>query len=173
MVEIASGGRRLRVRSPHEPAGGAQDVLEIVVDPGDPGAATRLCLELLLELDPAGGLCDWSGGNGILAVTAARLGYAPVDAVGAADVIRRSAAANGVVVGTVEPGATPLAATVTADTGIDVLRAIAAGPFDRPPARIIASGDPAEIAAAFERHGFAEAERRVLGDSAAVRLERE
>jgi hypothetical protein len=53
-----------------------------------------------------------------------------------------------------------------------VLAAVAVGTLERPPERIIASGDPAEIATAFARHGLAEAERRVLGDRAAVRLER-
>jgi ribosomal protein L11 methyltransferase len=172
MVEIASGGRRLRVRSPQEPAGGERDVLEIVLASGAPDAATRLCLELLLELEPGGGLCDWSGGSAILAVCAARLGYAPVEAIGAAESIRPGAAANGVVVAAVEPGAQRWAQTVTVDAGPDVLRALAAGTLDRPPERIVASGDPAEIAAAFARHGLVEAERRVLGDSSAVRLER-
>jgi ribosomal protein L11 methyltransferase len=172
MVEIASGGRRLRVRSPREPAGGGRDVLEIVLDSGDPGAATRLCLELLLELEPEGGLCDWSSGDGVLAVCAARLGYAPVEAIGAADAIRRSAAGNGVVVAIAEPGAQRWARTLTVDAGPDVLAAVAAATLERPPERIIASGDPAGIAAAFARHGLAEAERRVLGDCAAVQLER-
>jgi ribosomal protein L11 methyltransferase len=172
MVEIASGGRRLRVRSPQEPAGGGRDVLEIVLESGDPGAATRLCLELLLELEPGGGLCDWSGGSGILAVCAARLGYAPVEAIGAPEAIRRGAAANGVMVAAVEPGAQQWAETVTVDDGPDVLRAVAAGTLDRPPERLVASGDPPGIAAAFARHGLVEAERRVLGECAAVRLER-
>jgi ribosomal protein L11 methyltransferase len=172
MVEIASGGRRLRVRSPQEPAGGGRDVLEIVLDAGDPDAPTQLCLELLLELEPAGGLCDWSGGSGILAITAARLGYAPVEAIGAAEAIRAGAAANGVVVAGVEPGAQRWARTLTVDAGPDVLAAVAVGTLERPPERIIASGDPAEIAAAFARHGLVEAERRVLGQCAAVRLER-
>jgi ribosomal protein L11 methyltransferase len=172
MVEIASGGRRLRVRSPQEPAGGGRDVLEIVLESRHPGAATQLCLELLLELEPGGGLCDWSGGSGILAVCAARLGYAPVEAVGAAEAIRRSAVANGVVVAAVEPGAQQWAETVTVDAGADVVRAVAAETLDRPPKRVVASGDPVGIAAAFARHGLVEAERRVLGDSSAVRLER-
>jgi hypothetical protein len=39
---------------------------------------TRLCLELLLGLEPAGALADWGCGTGVLAIAAARLGFAPV-----------------------------------------------------------------------------------------------
>jgi ribosomal protein L11 methyltransferase len=189
-VEIASGGRRMRVRPPWEPAGGDQDVLEIVIDPDEQfgagtHATTQLCLELLLELDGEGGLCDWGAGSGILAVAAARLRFAPVDAVeladGATDVIRRNAAANGVAVRASQADLTadplPWAPTVTANLTLDVLQAIAALPLERPPERIVASGVLAEradaVGAAFERHGLAEAERRVRGEWAAVQLERE
>ena len=55
---------------------------ELVIDPGAMFGAgahptTRLCLELLLELEPAGALCDWGAGSGVLAVAAARLGWRP------------------------------------------------------------------------------------------------
>jgi ribosomal protein L11 methyltransferase len=188
-VEVASGGRRLRVRPPWEPAGGEQDVLEIVLDPGELFGAgthptTQLCLELLLELEPSGGLCDWGAGSGILAIAAARLGFAPVHAVELAEAgpeaIRRNAAANGVAVNVVRADLTeepaPWAPTVTANLTLDVLHAIAAGPLDRPPGRMIASGVLAErageVAEAFARHGLVEAERRLQADWAAVLLER-
>ena len=59
------------------------DGIDIVIDPGQAfgtGAhhTTRLCLELLLELEPAGALADWGCGTGVLAIAAARLGWAPV-----------------------------------------------------------------------------------------------
>jgi ribosomal protein L11 methyltransferase len=188
-VEIASGGRRLRVRPPWEPAGGEQDKLEIVIDPGElfgagTHATTQLCLELLLDLDAGGGLCDWGAGSGILAVVAARLGFAPVDAVelapDGAEAIRRNAAANGVAVRACRLDLTaapaPWAPTVTANLTLEVLQAIAAGPVERPPERMIASGvltaRAGEVADAFARHGLAEAERRVRGDWAAVLLTR-
>jgi ribosomal protein L11 methyltransferase len=187
-VEVASGPRRLRIRPPWLPAGGEEGVLEVVIDPGEQFGAgthptTQLCLELLLELDAAGGLCDWGAGAGVLAVVAARLGFAPVDAVellpGALATIERNAAANGVAVG-VHAGdltvtAPPWAPTVAANLTLDVLQTIAARGIERPPERMIASGVLAaragEVAEAFARHGLAEAERRVQGEWAAVLLE--
>jgi ribosomal protein L11 methyltransferase len=62
-------------------------VEEIVVDPGQAfgtgaHATTRLCLELLLELAAderaRGPLLDVGTGSGVLAIAAARLGFAPV-----------------------------------------------------------------------------------------------
>jgi ribosomal protein L11 methyltransferase len=186
-VEVASGARRLRIRPPWQPAGGEQGVLEIVLDPGElfgagTHATTQLCLELLLELDAEGPLCDWGAGSGILAVTAARLGFSPVAAVevmpDGLEAIRRNAAANGVAVAThwsnlaVTPA--PWAPTVTANLTLDLLQAIAADALERPPERMIASGvlavDAGEVAEAFARHGLREAERRVQGEWAAVLL---
>ena len=42
---------------------------------------TRLCLELLLDLEPAGAFMDLGCGSGVLAIAAARLGWAPVAGV--------------------------------------------------------------------------------------------
>jgi ribosomal protein L11 methyltransferase len=186
---VASGARRVRVRPPWRPAGGEQGVLEVVIDPGEHFGAgthptTQLCLELLLELDAEGGLCDWGAGSGILAVAAARLGFSPVDAVeilpGGVETIKRNAAANGVAIGVHERDLTaapaPWAPTVTANLTLELLQDIAAGALERVPERMIASGVSAgradRIAEAFARHGLGEAERRVQGDWAAVLLVR-
>lgn len=76
----------------------------IVLDPGrafGTGAhpTTRLCLELLLDLEPSG-LVDVGCGSGVLALAAARLGFHPVVALdedeAAVEVTRANAAANGV-----------------------------------------------------------------------------
>ena len=76
----------------------------VVIDPGrafGTGAheTTRLCLELLLEVD-RGGFLDVGCGSGVLAIAAARLGFAPVVALdvdeSAVDATRRNAEANGV-----------------------------------------------------------------------------
>jgi ribosomal protein L11 methyltransferase len=75
----------------------------IVVDPGRAfgtggHATTRLCLELLDGLE-RGSLLDVGCGSGVLAIAAARLGFAPVLAVdhdpSALEATRRNAEANG------------------------------------------------------------------------------
>ncbi len=101
----------LFVRPPWEAPSTRPDagVQEIVIDPGQAfgtggHASTRLCLELLLELaaleGAAGPLLDVGTGSGVLAIAAARLGFAPVlgldherESVAAA---RENAAVNGV-----------------------------------------------------------------------------
>jgi ribosomal protein L11 methyltransferase len=78
----------------------------VVIDPGrafGTGAhpTTRLCLELLLGLEPSG-LVDLGCGSGVLAVAAARLGFRPVIALDADEAAvaatRANSAANGVAV---------------------------------------------------------------------------
>lgn len=78
----------------------------VVVDPGrafgtGSHATTRLCLELLLALEPAG-IVDVGCGSGVIAVAAGKLGFAPVialdDDAAAVEAARRNAAANGVAV---------------------------------------------------------------------------
>jgi ribosomal protein L11 methyltransferase len=80
------------------------DAITVVIDPGRAfgtggHATTRLCLELLGELEP-GSLVDVGCGSGVLAVAAVRLGFAPVIALDhdltATEAVRRNAQANGV-----------------------------------------------------------------------------
>jgi ribosomal protein L11 methyltransferase len=82
-----------------EPAAGA---VPVVIDPGrafGTGAhgTTRLCVELILELEPCS-LLDVGCGSGVLAIAAAKLGFAPVVAVdfdpAALDATSRNARAN-------------------------------------------------------------------------------
>jgi ribosomal protein L11 methyltransferase len=99
---LAVGG--LWVGPPWEqPDAGA---VAVVIDPGrafGTGAhpTTRLCLELLQELEPTS-LLDVGCGSGVLSIAAAKLGFAPVTAVDldetALEVTAGNAAANGVVV---------------------------------------------------------------------------
>ena len=78
-------GERLWLRPSWEPP--REGAIDLVVDPGrafGTGAhpTTRLCLELLLELERAGEasgpLTDLGAGSGVLAIAAAKLGWAPV-----------------------------------------------------------------------------------------------
>ncbi len=96
---------RLTVRPPWEPPGATP--LDIVIDPGQAfgtgaHATTRLCLELLLELPPEGPFLDLGCGSGVLAIAAARLGFAPVHAVDfdpvAVETTMKNAAVNGATV---------------------------------------------------------------------------
>ena len=77
----------VRVRPPWEMPDSHEEVVEVVVDPGQAfgtggHATTRLCLELLLELAASehrrGALVDVGTGSGVLAIAGAKLGYAPV-----------------------------------------------------------------------------------------------
>ena len=185
-VDVVAGRRRVRIRPPWEPAGDG-DGIDLVIDPGQAFGTgghhtTRLCLELLLELDPRGALADWGCGTGVLALAAARLGFEPVMAVdndaAAVEATRANAVANGI--GGVEVGLAdltrgpgPAAATVVANLLRPLLLEVAAR-MQVAPARLIASGllreEADEIAAAFAVHGLRERARRESGEWAALLL---
>ena len=199
-VDVAWRFRRLRVRPPWEEALAVDEAIagdeasgrgrgiDLVIDPGQAfgtGAhhTTRLCLELLLELDPGGALADWGSGSGVLAIAAARLGYEPVLAVdvepASLEASRENAEHNGAAVEVRrvnlrrEPA--PYAPTVLANLVrpllLDVARLL-----ERAPERLIASGllreEADEVVAAFKAHGLVERDRRFGGEWAAVLLER-
>ena len=122
-----------------EPREGAIDV---VVDPGrafGTGAhpTTRLCLELLLELEAAGEasgpLTDLGTGSGVLAIAAAKLGWDPVRGYDheppAIEAAAANAAANGVELElervNLREGLPDLAPTVVANMTAPVLQAVA------------------------------------------------
>jgi ribosomal protein L11 methyltransferase len=77
----------LHVRPPWESPSDRPDAIEVVIDPAQAfgtgsHATTRMCLELMLELAACerrrGALLDVGTGSGVLAIAAARLGFAPV-----------------------------------------------------------------------------------------------
>jgi ribosomal protein L11 methyltransferase len=83
-VPVLVGGR-LWVRPPWEQEAVRPGVHEIVIDPGQAFGTgthptTRLCLELMLELEPSGSFADLGCGSGVLAIAAAKLGWSPVSA---------------------------------------------------------------------------------------------
>jgi ribosomal protein L11 methyltransferase len=185
-VDVSWRFRRLRVRPPWErPLEG--DGVDVVIEPGQAFGtgshhSTRLCLELLLGLEPGGALADWGCGSGVLAIAAARLGWDPVLACdsepAAVDATRANAEANGVAGIPVtrtdlrgEEG--PWAPVVVANLVRPLLLDVAAL-MTRPPERLIASGllraEAAEVAAAFARHGLREADRRDGGEWTALLL---
>jgi ribosomal protein L11 methyltransferase len=163
------------------------DPRDLVIDPGSFFGAgthptTRLCLQLLLDIEPGGPLCDWGAGTGVLAIAAARLGYGPVIAVEveprALELISVNAAANAVGVTTrwldLRSAPAPWAPTVVANLTHPLLLA-AAEAVARPPRRLLASGmlrsDADEVVAAYGALGLRERERRAEGEWAAVVLE--
>jgi ribosomal protein L11 methyltransferase len=186
-VTVEAGGRSLRVRPPwEEPRAGTIDV---AIEPaqafgtGSHGT-TRLSLALLLELEvgsPLGALADWGCGSGVLAITAARLGYAPVLACdvepAAVAATRAGARSNGVSVAVsrcdLRRGGGPWAPTVTANLVRPLLLELAER-MRRPPERLIASGllraEAGEVAGAFARHGLHETRREQEGEWAALLL---
>jgi ribosomal protein L11 methyltransferase len=176
----------LHVRPPWTEPPGAS--IDIVVDPGQAfgtgaHATTRLCLELLLLLEPSGPLADWGCGTGVLAVAAAKLGFDPVMAVDydplAVEATALNATVNGVELHVAQvnlretPG--PQAPTVCANLLRPLLLEVARG-MQRPPERLIASGllreEADEIANAFAHHGLLERERRHCAEWSGLLLER-
>ncbi len=195
-------GRALCVRPPWEPPVPDAE-LDVVIDPGrafgtGAHATTRLCLELLLEVSPAVRAGDLSGfaavdlgcGSGVLAITAAKLGLAPVLALDydplSVEATRANAEVNGVS-RAIEvqrfdlrerpvPGAPLVLANLLGPLLRDWCAQLSAGGAEVP-ARVIASGllvtEADALSASFAGVGLVEAEpRRVRGEWAALDLVR-
>jgi ribosomal protein L11 methyltransferase len=179
---------RLTVRPPWEPPGATP--IDLVIDPGQAfgtgaHATTRLCLELMLELEPGGSFLDLGCGSGVLAITAARLGWDPVlaldydlDSVAATqDNARVNAVTLEVRRHDLREAPTPPVRTVAANLLGPLLRAWAqscAATTGAPGEQVIASGLLAHeadgVAGAFAACGLHERERRIRGDWAALLL---
>ena len=183
-------GGRVHVRAPWHPEASAEVApVEVVIDPGQAfgtgaHATTRLCLELLLALEPSGALVDLGCGSGVLAIAAAKLGWGPVLGVDhdplAVAATRENARVNGVDIAVrrhdlLRDGPAPSAPTVLANLLGPLLRRVAADGFAGPvPRALIASGllvaEADAIAEAFAAHGLTETGRRAEGAWAALLL---
>jgi ribosomal protein L11 methyltransferase len=185
-------GDRLWLRpSWEEPREGTIDV---VVDPGrafGTGAhpTTRLSLEFLLELaeagEASGPLTDLGTGSGVLAIAAAKLGWAPVNGYDheepAIEASAVNAGANEVEVGleriNLRERLPELAPTVVANMTAPVLRVVAEQLAGKGiPSTMVCSGllpsELDETAALFAPVGLIEANRGEEGDWAALLLRR-
>ena len=159
-------GGVLYVRPPWEEPAVRPGVREVVIDPGQAFGTgghptTRLCLELMLELEPRGSFADLGCGSGVLAIAAAKLGFAPVSAYDADRAAVEStvfnARANGVALDRVErldlrSQPAPAADVVTANLMRPLLLRVAERVSNRP-AALIVSGlldhEADEVASAF------------------------
>jgi ribosomal protein L11 methyltransferase len=165
-VPLLLGGR-LYVRPPWEQPAVRPGVHEVVIDPGQAFGTgthptTRLCLELMLELDETeGSFADLGCGSGVLAIAASKLGFSPVSAfdadraaVAATD---SNARANAVLLDSVErfdlrSGAIPAADVVAANLMRPLLLQVAERMEARPRALILSGlldSEADEVAAAF------------------------
>jgi len=151
-VPVLIGGK-LYVRPPWEQPAVRPGVHEIVIDPAQAfgtGAhpTTRLCLELMLELDARGSFADLGTGSGVLALAAAKLGFDPVRAYdsdrAAVAATEANARANAVDLAAVERfdlrnDTPPPADTVAANLTRPLLLRVASQ-LGEPPRTLIASG---------------------------------
>lgn len=186
-VEVAGA---LYVRAPWHAPAARSGLIDIVIEPAQAfgtgaHATTQLCLELLVELartgEASGPLLDLGAGSGVLAIAAAKLGFAPVAAIDheaeSVEACAENAAVNGVAIDVARADLRrdPLAhfPTVVANLLAPLLVELAAR-MERPPRLLIASGllreQADEVAAAFT--SMRERARREQGDWAAVLLER-
>jgi ribosomal protein L11 methyltransferase len=173
----------VRIRPPWEPP--LDGTVDVVIEPGQAfgtgsHATTRLTLELLATLAPEGALADWGCGSGVLAIAAAKLGWAPVLACDvepeSVAATAEGAAANGVTVEVtrcdVRQGG-PAAPTVLANLVRPLLLEVAAN-LSVVPDRLIISGlegdEPDEVVPAFARHGLVETRRRTGDNWSAIEL---
>ena len=189
-VELGRGAARLHVRAPWHPAP-PPGIRDVVIDPGQAfgtGAhdTTRLCLELLLELEPGGAITDVGCGSGVLAIAAAKLGFGPVSGLDhereSVAATKANATANGVTVAVarhdlLHDGPAPGAPIVMANLLRPLLLQVARDGFagGSVPRILIASGllarEAGEVAAAFAASmGLRETERRLGGEWAALLL---
>jgi ribosomal protein L11 methyltransferase len=146
----------------------------VVIEPGrafgtGAHATTRACIELLARSE-RGSVLDAGCGSGVLAIVAAKLGFAPVRAVDHDPLAVQATAANAEVNGVdlevarcdLRTDPLPAAPTVLANL-LRPLLLVYAERMIAPPERLIVSGlldgEVDEVAQAFARHGLREKQR--------------
>jgi ribosomal protein L11 methyltransferase len=181
---------RLLVRPSWETEVAGQPDVEVVVDPGQAfgtgaHATTRMCLELLLELADAGRadgpLADLGTGSGVLAIAAAKLGWAPVIACdsepAALEAAAENARANSVELAlsrvNLREQAPPAADTLVANITAPLLSEVAAR-LGSAPSALVCSGllgaERDRVSKAFANRGLEVASERTQGGWAALAL---
>ena len=182
-VEVAG---RIWVRPPWSAEPEDRSLLDVVIDPGQAfgtGAhpTTKLCLELMCELEPSGPFVDLGCGSAVLAIAAARLGWSPVLAVdhdpASVEAAHDNARVNGVDIAVERvdlrrddvPGAPTAVANLVRPMLLELAPRLPAG-IDTLIAGGLLPGEADEVAAAFAAHGRAEAERREADGWAALLL---
>jgi ribosomal protein L11 methyltransferase len=187
---VIADGRVVIRPSWHESSSG--ESIDVVIDPGQAfgtGAhpTTRMCVELLLELSDGGRadgpLVDLGTGSAVLAIVAAKLGFAPVTGVdlevAALEAAAINAEANAVTVEfermNLREEPPPAARNLVANLTAPLLRDVAS----RMPAEtstVVCSGllarEAPGIEAAFADAGLERHTRLDSGDWTALRLER-
>ncbi len=195
---VVSGGRLVVMPSWETAPGGeaastggeaAAPGLAVLIDPGQAfgtgaHATTRMCLELMLELADEGAargpLCDLGTGSGVLAIAAARLGWAPVTGCdseqASIEAAGENALANGVRIElrriNLRRERAPSAPTVLANLTAPLLEEVASGLAAAPPERLVCSGllvaEADRVTEAFARAGLQPRSTRSSGDWAAI-----
>lgn len=181
-------GHELAVRPPWSPPTDAE--VEVVIDPGrafgtGSHATTRMCLQLMLELEATASFVDVGCGSGVLAIAAASLGWRPVLALdndeAAVQACRENAAANGTAVEVrrfdlrteVLPNGHEFQ-TMAANLLGPLLQTLAGRLADPVPRTVIASGllvdEMARVGEAFAARGLSPVRELRDGDWAALLL---
>jgi ribosomal protein L11 methyltransferase len=184
-------GERVCVRPSWEEGAGQDAEVDLQIDPGQAfgtgaHATTRMCLELMLALADAGGasgsLADLGTGSGVLAIAAAKLGWAPVTACdsepAALEAAAENARANSVELALsrvnlreqAPPEADSLVANLTAPLLSEVADRLASTPRALVCSGLLAT-ERDRVATAFNERGLKVASERALGDWAALALQ--
>jgi len=186
-TELAGGRVVIRPSWRESPVPGA---LDIVIDPGrafGTGAhpTTRMCVELLVRLADAGlamgAAIDLGTGSAVLAIVAAKLGFAPVGGVDlelpALEAAAANARDNGVDLDlsriNLREEPPPVAPTLIANLTAPLLAAVAAG-LTTPPKQMVCSGlltrEVGEVTDACAKAGLAVREQLDSGEWSALLL---